>query len=61
MAKLDLRVRLLGRALRPLSITRMDDERVARMQSQSPGHNPGLDAPGTARAVRRLGAALVPA
>ena len=44
MAELDLRVRLLGRALRPLSITRMDDARLARVQQQSPGHNPVLDA-----------------
>ncbi len=44
MAELDLRVRLLGRALRRMSITRMDDERIARMQQQHPSHNPVLDA-----------------
>jgi acetyl esterase/lipase len=45
MAALDLRVRLLGRALRRLSITRMDDEQIARMQQrQHAGHNAVLDA-----------------
>ena len=44
MAELDLRVRLLGRLLGRLSITTMDDARLARMQQQSPGHNPVLDA-----------------
>lgn len=44
MAELDLRVRLLGRALGRMSISRMDDARIARMQQQHPGHNRVLDA-----------------
>ena len=45
MAELDLRVRLLGRALGRMSVSRMDDERIARLQSQRhPGHNRVLDA-----------------
>jgi acetyl esterase len=45
MAQLDLRVRLLGRALGRVSITRMDDRRIARMQRRpAPGHNAVLDA-----------------
>ena len=45
MAQLDLRVRLLGRALSRVSIARMDDARIARMQAQRPpGHNRVLDA-----------------
>ena len=45
MAQLDLRVRLLGRALRRVSVARMDDARIARMQQRpQPGHNAVLDA-----------------
>ena len=45
MARLDLRVRLLGRALRLTSVARMDDARIARMQRQpAPPHNALLDA-----------------
>jgi acetyl esterase len=45
MAQLDLRVRLLGRALRRVSVARMDEARIARMQRQpQPGHNTLLDA-----------------
>jgi acetyl esterase/lipase len=43
MARLDLRVRLLGRALRLGSIATMDDERLARVQGRSPGHNAVID------------------
>ena len=39
MAELDLRVRLLGRALRRTSITTMSDEQLARAQQQRIGHN----------------------
>ena len=45
MAQLDLRVRVFGRALRSVSIARMDDARIARMQQRpQPGHNALLDA-----------------
>ena len=42
---IDLRVRLLGRALRAVgpSITSMDDEQVARLQQRRFGHNPLID------------------
>ena len=45
MAALDLRVRLFGRALRRVSVARMDDARIARLQQRpQPGHNAVLDA-----------------
>ena len=45
MAQLDLRVRLLGRVLSRMSIARMDDARIARMQAQQHlRHNRVLDA-----------------
>ncbi|MGY1846739.1 MULTISPECIES: alpha/beta hydrolase fold domain-containing protein [unclassified Blastococcus] len=43
MARLDLRVRLLGRALRLGSVATLDAERLARVQERSPGHNPVTD------------------
>jgi acetyl esterase len=43
MAKLDLRVQLLGRALRRVSVAGMDDEQLARAQQQALGHNPVTD------------------
>ena len=43
MAKLDLRVRLLGRLLGLASVASMDAERIARVQGRSPGHNPVTD------------------
>lgn len=43
MAKLDLRVRLLGRALRLASVATMDAEKITRSQGRSPGHNPVTD------------------
>ena len=44
MARLDLRVRLLGRLLRRVnSITTMDDERIRRAQETVIGHNPVMD------------------
>lgn len=44
MTRLDLRVRLLGRALRAgPSITTMNDEQLARMQHRTFGHNPLSD------------------
>ncbi|MGY1636278.1 alpha/beta hydrolase [Geodermatophilus sp. SYSU D00742] len=43
MAGMDLRVRLVGRALRAASIARMDDARIARAQQARIGHNPVTD------------------
>ncbi|RBY85408.1 alpha/beta hydrolase [Blastococcus sp. TF02A-26] len=44
MARLDLRVRVLGRLLRRAnSITRMDDEQIRRAQQTVVGHNPVTD------------------
>ena len=43
MARMDLRVQLLGRALRRVSIARLDDERLAEMKNQQLGHNPVTD------------------
>lgn len=43
MAELDLRVRLLGRALGTASITGRSDEEIVRMQQRSIGHNPVVD------------------
>ncbi|MBB3082890.1 alpha/beta hydrolase [Geodermatophilus sabuli] len=43
MAEMDLRVRLVGRALRAASIARMDDARIARAQQSRIGHNPVTD------------------
>ena len=43
MARLDLRVRLLGRALRTQSIAQMDDQQIARAQRQRIAHNPITD------------------
>lgn len=43
MAKLDLRVRLLGWALRRASIVRMSNEQIARAQRRTVGHNPVID------------------
>ncbi len=43
MAKLDLRVRLLGRALGALSVTKLDDAKLERTQQTPVGHNPVID------------------
>ena len=43
MARMDLRVRLLGRALRRLSVATMGDEQLRRAQTRSAGHNPVTD------------------
>ena len=43
MAKLDLRVRLLGKALGAASITGRSDEEIVRGQQRSIGHNPVVD------------------
>jgi acetyl esterase/lipase len=43
VARLDLRVRLAGRAFGSLSIARMDDARLARVQQQRIPHNPLTD------------------
>ena len=43
MARMDLRVRLIGRLGRLMSITRMDDARLQRAQQQRLGHNPVID------------------
>ena len=43
MARIDLRVRVLGRALGLTSISRMDDEQIARAQQRHVGHNRVLD------------------
>jgi acetyl esterase len=43
MAKLDLRVRLVGRALAAASIAGMTDEQLARAQQRTIGHNPVTD------------------
>jgi acetyl esterase len=43
VAKLDLRVRLFGRALRRVSVARMDDEQLARAQQRVMGHNAVTD------------------
>src|SRR5690349_69392 len=41
--KLDLRVRLFGRAAALMSVTRMDDARLRKYQQQRIGHNPVTD------------------
>ncbi len=44
MARMDLRVRLLGRLLRAVdSIATMDDERIRQAQQTALGHNPVID------------------
>ena len=43
MAPMDLRVRLLGRALRRVSVARLDDEALARFKERRLGHNPAVD------------------
>jgi acetyl esterase/lipase len=43
MARMDLRVRLLGRLLGLTSITTMDDARLEKAQQQRIGHNPVTD------------------
>ena len=43
MARLDLRVRLLGWALRRASIAKMSGEQIARAQRRTVGHNPVID------------------
>ena len=43
MAELDLRVRLLGKALRATSITGRTDEQIVRAQRRPVGHNPVVD------------------
>jgi acetyl esterase/lipase len=54
VARMDLRVRLLGRLLRRTSIASMDDERLRKAQSQSVPHNRVTDflLGGVARGVR---------
>ncbi|GAB3318209.1 alpha/beta hydrolase [Geodermatophilus aquaeductus] len=54
MARMDLRVRALGRLLGRMSISSMDDERLRKAQSQSVPHNPATDLllGGVARDVR---------
>src|SRR5688500_20376641 len=43
MARMDLRVRLIGRLGRLMSVTRMDDARLQRAQQQRLRHNPVTD------------------
>ena len=43
MARMDVRVQLLGRLLSRLSIAQLDDERLAAMKNQQMGHNPVTD------------------
>ncbi|WP_448614706.1 alpha/beta hydrolase [Modestobacter sp. URMC 112] len=43
MARMDLRVRLAGRALGAFSVARMDDARLRRVQQQRIPHNPLTD------------------
>ena len=43
MAKLDLRVRLIGQALRRFSVTGKSEEQILADQQRSIGHNPVLD------------------
>jgi acetyl esterase/lipase len=43
VAEMDLRVRLVGRALRAASIARMDEARIARAQQARSGHNAVTD------------------
>jgi acetyl esterase len=43
MAPIDLRVRLLGRALRRVSVARFDDEGLARFKARQLRHNPVVD------------------
>jgi acetyl esterase/lipase len=54
VARMDLRVRLLGRLLGRLSVSSMDEERIRTAQSRSIPHNPLTDAllGGVARGVR---------
>ncbi len=54
MARMDLRVRVLGRLLGRVSISSMDDERLRRAQQRSIGHNAVTDLllGGVARGVR---------
>jgi acetyl esterase/lipase len=43
MTRMDLRVRLLGRALVPVSVARMDEGRLARLKERQLGHNRLVD------------------
>lgn len=43
MAKLDVRVRLLGKVMGAFSIARQSDRQVLALQRRTPGHNPVLD------------------
>ena len=43
MTRLDLRVRVVGRLVGLSTITKMDDARIAKAQSQQLGHNPVTD------------------
>jgi acetyl esterase/lipase len=43
MTRMDLRVRLAGRAFGAFSIARMDDARLRKVQQQQVGHNPLTD------------------
>ncbi len=54
MARMDLRVRVLGRLLGRVSVSSMDEQRLRRAQQQSIGHNPVTDLllGGVARGVR---------
>ena len=54
MARMDLRVRVLGRLLGRISVSSMDDERLRRTQQRSIGHNAVTDLllGGVARGVR---------
>ena len=43
MARMDLRVHLLGRLLRRVSVARLDDAELARVRERQVGHHPLLD------------------
>jgi acetyl esterase len=43
MAKLDLRVRLLGRLVGLFSVSRLDERQLARLKARTIGHNPVTD------------------
>ena len=43
MARMDLRVRLLGRALRRFSVASLDDDQLAALKDHGFGHNPVVD------------------
>jgi acetyl esterase/lipase len=43
MARMDLRVRLLGRLLRRVSVARLDAEQLAQLKDRQLGHNPVVD------------------